>query len=113
MKKPLKFKKIDLAFIIMFGLLQSFTAFSQDRVVNFYNWADYIGEDTIENFQEEYGIKVNYDTYESSEIVEAKLLSGNSGYDLVMHSAMYSKRLMPIGIFHKIEKSKLKQNMLL
>ena len=108
MKKPLKFKKINLAFIIMFGLLQSFTAFSQDRVVNFYNWADYIGEDTIENFQEEYGIKVNYDTYESSEIVEAKLLSGNSGYDLVMHSAMYSKRLMPIGIFHKIDKSKLK-----
>ncbi|MDC0185198.1 extracellular solute-binding protein [Gammaproteobacteria bacterium] len=108
MKKPLKFKKINLSFIIMFGLLQSFNAFSQDRVVNFYNWADYIGEDTIENFQEEYGIKVNYDTYESSEIVEAKLLSGNSGYDLVMHSAMYSKRLMPIGIFHKIDKSKLK-----
>jgi len=41
----------------MIGLLQSFTAFSQDKVVNFYNWADYIGEDTIENFQEEYGIK--------------------------------------------------------
>ena len=92
----------------MIGLLQSFTAFSQDKVVNFYNWADYIGEDTIENFQEEYGIKVNYDTYESSEIVEAKLLSGNTGYDLVMHSAMYSKRLMSIGIFHKVDKSKLK-----
>ena len=63
-----------------------------EEVVNFYNWSDYIGENTIENFEEEYGIKVNYDTYESSEIVEAKLLSGNSGYDLVMHSSMYSKR---------------------
>ena len=79
-----------------------------EGVVSFYNWADYIGENTIENFEQEYGIKVNYDTYESSEIVEAKLLSGNSGYDLVMHSAMYSKRLMPIGNFHKVDKSKLK-----
>ena len=59
-----------------------------EEIVNFYNWADYIGENTIENFEEEYGIKVNYDTYDSSEIVEAKLLSGNSGYDLVMHRSL-------------------------
>ena len=54
-----------------------------DGAVNFYNWADYIGESTIRDFEEEYGIKVNYDEYDSSEIVEAKLLAGNSGYDLV------------------------------
>ena len=50
-----------------------------EEVVNFYNWADYIGESTIRDFEKEYGIKVNYDEYDSSEIVEAKLLAGNSG----------------------------------
>ena len=44
-----------------------------EGVVNFYNWADYIGESTIRDFEEEYGIKVNYDQYDSSEIVEAEL----------------------------------------
>ena len=53
MKKSLKFKKINLDCILMIGILQSFTDFSQAKVVNFYNWADYIGDDTIENFQEE------------------------------------------------------------
>lgn len=94
--------------IILFIIALVPQSVHSEGVVNFYNWSDYIGENTIENFQKEYGIKVNYDTYESSEIVEAKLLSGNSGYDLVMHSAMYSKRLMPIGIFHQIDKSKIK-----
>jgi len=78
-----------------------------EGVVNFYNWADYIGESTIRDFEEEYGIKVNYDQYDSSEIVEAKLLAGNSGYDLVVHSSMYSKRLMPLKIFHEIDPLKL------
>ena len=55
-----------------------------EGVVNFYNWADYIGESTIRDFEEEYGIKVNYDEYDSSEIVEAKLLAGNSGYDHIL-----------------------------
>ena len=95
-------------FKLTFLILLITQASHSEEIVNFYNWADYIGENTIENFEEEYGIKVNYDTYDSSEIVEAKLLSGNSGYDLVMHSAMYSKRLMPIGIFHQIDKSKIK-----
>ena len=49
-----------------------------EGVVNFYNWADYIGESTIRDFEKEYNIKVNYDEYDSSEIVEAKLLAGNS-----------------------------------
>ena len=95
-------------FKLTFLILLIAQASHAEGVVSFYNWADYIGENTIENFEEEYGIKVNYDQYDSSEMVEAKLLSGSSGYDLVMHSAMYSKRLMPIGIFHKIDKSKIK-----
>ena len=77
-----------------------------EEIINFYNWADYIGASTIRDFEKEYGIKVNYDEYDSSEIVEAKLLAGNSGYDLVVHSSMYSKRLMPLKIFHEIDPEK-------
>ena len=79
-----------------------YTAVTGWGVVNFYNWADYIGESTIRDFEEEYGIKVNYDEYDSSEIVEAKLLAGNSGYDLVVHSVCIQKRLMPLKMFMKL-----------
>ena len=84
-----------------------------EEIINFYNWADYIGASTIRDFEKEYGIKVNYDEYDSSEIVEAKLLAGNSGYDLVVHSSMYSKRLMPLKIFHEIDPQKLSNYSLL
>jgi len=80
---------------------------SNEKIVNVFNWADYIGTDTVKNFEKEYGIKVNYDEYESSEMVEAKLLSGRTGYDIVMHSSMYSKRLFPLNIFQKLDKTKL------
>ena len=56
------------------------------------SWADYIGETTLEDFEREYGIKVNYDVYDTSEIVDAKLMAGNSGYDVVLHSAGFSSR---------------------
>jgi putrescine transport system substrate-binding protein len=80
---------------------------SNEKIVNVFNWADYIGTDTVKNFEKEYGIKVNYDEYESSEMVEAKLLSGRTGYDVVVHSSMYSKRLFPLNIFQKLDKTKL------
>jgi putrescine transport system substrate-binding protein len=76
-------------------------------VVNVYNWADYIAPDTLEKFEAEYGIKVNYDIYDSSEVVDVKLLAGNSGYDVVVHSNQFSSRLAPIGIFDKLDKSRL------
>jgi len=105
------FKGLKAKFIcfnlVLICLVQS-TEAQDKRIVNFFNWADYIGEETIKNFQNEFGIKVNYDQYDSSEMVEAKLLSGNSGYDLIIHSSMYSKRLMPLNIFHEIDTSKLK-----
>src|SRR5690606_4930027 len=68
----------------------------EDRELNVYNWADYIAPHTISNFEKEYGIKVNYDLYDSTEVVEAKLLAGRTGYDVVIHSARYSARLIPI-----------------
>ncbi|MBT8103400.1 MAG: polyamine ABC transporter substrate-binding protein [Gammaproteobacteria bacterium] len=78
-----------------------------ENIVNVYNWADYVAPDTLEKFEAEYGIKVNYDIYDSSEVVDVKLLAGNSGYDVVVHSNQFSSRLAPIGIFEKLDKSKL------
>lgn len=80
---------------------------SDEKVLNVYNWADYIGPDTVETFEAEYGIKVNYDTYDSSETVDVKLLAGNSGYDVVVHSNQFSSRLIPVGVFHKLDFSRL------
>lgn len=76
------------------------------NIVNIYNWADYIGPDTLEKFEAEYGIKVNYDTYDSSEVVDVKLLTGNSGYDVVVHSNQFSSRLAPIGVYTKLDKTR-------
>lgn len=73
------------------------------RVVNVYNWSDYVAPDTIRNFEREYGIDVNYDVYDSSEMVDAKLLAGRSGYDVVFHSNQFASRLVPLGIFRKLD----------
>ena len=81
---------------------------NEEKVLNIYNWADYIGDDTIADFEAEYGIEVNYDIYESSEIVDAKLMAGSTGYDIVVHSAAFSGRLIPVGIYRPLDKSRLK-----
>jgi len=63
--------------------------------------------DTARKFEAEYGIKVNYDIYDGSQVVDVKLLAGNSGYDVVIHSSQYSSRLAPIGIYEKLDFSRL------
>ena len=80
---------------------------SDEKLVNVYNWADYIAPDTLEKFEAEYGIKVNYDFYDSSGIVDVKMLTGKSGYDVITHSNQYASRLAPIGVFEKLDMSKL------
>ena len=84
------------------------TKSGEEKVVNVYNWADYIAPDTIPKFEAEYGIKVNYDTYDSSEVVDVKMLAGASGYDVVVHSNQLSERLAPIGVFEKLDFSRFK-----
>lgn len=78
-----------------------------ENIVNVYNWSDYIAPDTIEKFEAEFGIKVNYDAYAAAAVVDVKLLTGNSGYDVVIHSNERSVHLAPIGIFEKLDKSRL------
>ncbi len=89
------------------GDIKSDTTPVDENVVNVYNWAEYIAPDTIEKFEAEYGIKVNYDLYDSTGMVDVKLLTGNSGYDVVSHSNHYASRLAPIGIFEKLDMSRL------
>ena len=78
-----------------------------EEVLNVTNWAEYIAEDTIANFEKEFGIKVVYDHYDSVEAIDSKLLAGNSGYDVVSHSSGSIARLIPAGILQPLDKSKL------
>ena len=78
-----------------------------EEVLNLYNWSDYIAEDTIANFEAETGIKVVYDVFDSNDVLEAKLLSGNSGYDLVVPSSSFLGRQIKAGVFQPLDKSKL------
>ena len=78
-----------------------------EAVLNIYNWADYIGKTTIKDFETEFGIDVNYDVYDTSEMVDAKMMAGKSGYDLVIHSGAFSSRLMPAGIYSRLDWERL------
>ncbi len=75
--------------------------------LNVYNWSDYIAEDTIANFEAETGIKVNYDVFDSNEVLEAKMLTGASGYDVVVPSIEFMARQAQAGVFAEIDKGAL------
>ena len=75
--------------------------------LNIYNWSDYIGENTIANFEKEYNVKVRYDTYDGNETLEAKLVVGNTGYDIVFPSSSFFARQIKSGIYMKLDRSKL------
>jgi len=77
------------------------------KVLNIYNWSDYIAEDTIKNFEKETGIKVRYDTFDNNEIVHAKLVAGKTGYDIVVPSSGWAKLQMDGGLLRKLDKSLL------
>jgi putrescine transport system substrate-binding protein len=81
---------------------------AEDRVVNVFNWSDYIDPSIIDDFTKETGIKVVYDTYDSNEILETKLLAGGSGYDVVVPTAApFMVREITAGALQKLDKSKL------
>ncbi|MCZ4090259.1 polyamine ABC transporter substrate-binding protein [Sinorhizobium psoraleae] len=82
-------------------------ASAQERVVNVYNWSDYIDSSILEDFTKETGIKVVYDVFDSNEILETKLLAGGSGYDVVVPTATFLQRQIAAGVFQKLDKSKL------
>jgi putrescine transport system substrate-binding protein len=79
----------------------------KERIVNVYNWTDYVGPTVIEDFTKATGIKVRYDTFDSNDTLEAKLLAGKSGYDVVVPTAYFLERQIKAGVFQKLDKSKL------
>ena len=97
------------ATLIAAGLLQGalISTAAAEGTLNVYNWGEYIGEETIANFEKEFDIKVTYDNYDSVETADAKLLAGSSGYDVVSHSGSSIGRLIPANILQPIDKSKL------
>ena len=79
----------------------------EEKVLNIYNWSDYIADDTIANFEKETGIKVRYDNFDNNEIVHAKLVAGKTGYDIVVPSSYWAKLQADGGLLMKLDKSKL------
>ena len=79
----------------------------KERVVNIYNWSDYIDPAVIEDFTKTTGIKVRYDTFDSNDTLETKLLTGKSGYDVVVPTAYFLERQIKAGVFQKLDKGKL------
>jgi putrescine transport system substrate-binding protein len=92
---------------LMCATLVSGSVIAEDKVLNIYNWSDYVAPDAVENFEKETGIKVNYDVYDSNEALEAKLMAGSSGYDLVFPSNSFIERQIKAGVYEEIDKSKL------
>lgn len=80
---------------------------AQDNVLHVYNWSDYIAEDTLQKFTDATGIEVTYDVYDSNEVLEAKMLAGSSGYDVVVPTSDFLQRQIAAGVYMPLDKSKL------
>jgi putrescine transport system substrate-binding protein len=96
-----------LAVSISLGLLIGTCAQAQAQRVNFYNWSDYIDPTVLKDFTRESGIEVTYDTFDSNDLLETKLLAGKSGYDVVVPTGYFLERQIKAGVFRKLDKAKL------
>ncbi|MGB8843535.1 MAG: polyamine ABC transporter substrate-binding protein [Aliidongia sp.] len=101
-------RQLFCAILAVFAAALGGSAQAEDQILNIYNWSDYIAPNTIPDFEKATGIKVNYDTYDSNETLEAKLAAGNSGYDLVGPSLTpFLARQIKGGFYQALDKSKL------
>src|SRR5271168_2158698 len=80
---------------------------AEEKRLYIYNWTDFIGPDTIAQFEKLTGIKVTYDVYDAEETMEARLLAGGSGYDIVSASTDFFSREIKAGVYETLDKSKL------
>src|SRR5687768_1922545 len=95
------------AFALGLGVLSTPRVDAAARVVNFYNWSNYIAPGVLEAFTKETGIEVVYDTFDANETLETRLLAGKSGYDVVVPTAYFLQRQIGANTFRKLDKSKL------
>ncbi|MDO9199375.1 polyamine ABC transporter substrate-binding protein [Rhodoferax sp.] len=100
-------KQVGLALAASAMLCAGAAHAADPKVLNIYNWSDYIAEDTIRNFEKETGIKVRYDTYDNNEILHAKLVAGKTGYDIVVPGSHFAKIQIEGGLLQKLDRSKL------
>ena len=89
------------------GSVATPVAVVEEKILNIYNWPDYIAKDMVANFEKESGIKVNYQTFENNEGLQAKLVAGNTGYDIVVPGAVFAKPQIEAGLLQKLDKTKL------
>src|SRR4051812_47343309 len=101
-------------FALCLGSLAAALAFAapasaqqEEKVLNIYNWSDYIADDTVKNFEKETGIKVRYDVFDNNEILHSKMVAGKSGYDIVVPTAQWARLQMDAKLLRKLDKSKL------
>lgn len=107
MKASVRFASILAACIAGVCVLAAGPARAQQSTVNVYNWSDYIDPAVLEAFTRETGIRLRYDTFDSNDTLEAKLLAGRSGYDVVVPSAYFLERQIKAGVFQPLDKTKL------
>lgn len=105
--QPLRSTLRTVIATLCLGALGAVQAQQEPKVLNVYNWSDYIGDDTISKFEKETGIKVNYTNFDSSESLHAKLTAGKTGFDIVVTSTEWAALQIPAGIFQAVDKSKL------
>lgn len=103
----MKTRTLILAAAFALAAAGTFAQAQKQRTLNVYNWSDYIEPSVLEDFARETGIKVRYDTFDSNDTLETKLLAGRSGYDLVVPTAYFLERQIKAGLFQKLDKSKL------
>ncbi len=99
-------RKLHLAAVFT-ALFMTASAKAEEKVVNVYNWNDYIDETVLETFTKETGIKVNYDIFDSNETAVTKILTGNSGYDVIVPTMYTHARLIQAGAMAKLDKAKI------
>ncbi len=102
-----KTKQMLLAAAVGMAVVASVQA--EERVLKVYHWSDYVAPNTISNFEKQSGIKVVFDVYDSNEVLEAKLLSGGSGYDIVVPSNPFLAKQIKAGVYQKLDKAQLPQ----
>jgi len=105
--KPWRLTTLAVAIGIGIAAMNSSASAQSDRIVNFYGWANYISPDVLAEFKRETGISVRYDTFDTNDILEAKLLLGKSGYDVVVPTAYFVQRLIRAGVLRRLDKSRL------
>lgn len=103
----MKKRFFSLAAISMATIMTAQAHAADARVLHVYHWSDYVAPDTISNFERQSGIKVVFDVYDNNEVLEAKLLSGRSGYDIVVPSNPFLARQIKAGVYQKLDRQQL------